>query len=181
MTAKENKLILLEPTEKRTTTGGIIWKCLCKCGKISYHEGSRVKKNIITSCGCGRRSKNSKESILKAKYRDYRWGAKKRSLKFQLSYKRFKEIVKDKCYYCGSAPSMTGRGNKIKGDFKILINGIDRKNNDVGYTKENCVPCCKICNRAKDVMTTQEFEGWIKKANNHIVLKQSQTTSCLLL
>ena len=163
LSTKKNKLTLLEPTKMRSSNGGTIWKCLCECGKISYHVGSQVRGNVITSCGCGRRSKNPEESILKAKYQDYKWGARKRGLEFKLDYKEFKKIIFNKCYYCDSDPSVTKRNKKIKGNFQVLINGIDRKNNNIGYTKKNCVPCCKTCNRAKRDLTYDEWTNWLNK------------------
>jgi hypothetical protein len=35
--------------------------------------------------------------------------------------------------------------------------------NTKGYTKENCVPCCKICNRLKSDLTKEEFEEYQKR------------------
>lgn len=40
-------------------------------------------------------------------------------------------------------------------DFKY--NGLDRIDNSVGYTEDNCVPCCAVCNRAKNSMGYNEF------------------------
>ena len=51
------------------------------------------------------------------------------------------------CYYCGKFP------NKV--------NGIDRVNNSVGYTYDNCVPCCKRCNYLKNKTTQEEFAQWV--------------------
>lgn len=46
--------------------------------------------------------------------------------------------------------------------FDYTYNGIDRVNNDIGYIKNNCIPCCKICNRAKNSMSYDDFLNWIK-------------------
>jgi hypothetical protein len=47
-------------------------------------------------------------------------------------------------------------------------NGIDRVDNSKGYTPENTVPCCKICNKIKgtgDVQTfKQTLKNWVKQA-----------------
>jgi len=32
-----------------------------------------------------------------------------------------------------------------------------------GYTKKNCVSCCKICNRAKSGMGFDDFMSWIRR------------------
>jgi len=48
------------------------------------------------------------------------------------------------CYYCG-----------IKIDQPKQLH-IDRKNNKIGYTKENCVASCEVCNRTKNEYFTSE-------------------------
>lgn len=55
---------------------------------------------------------------------------------FNIDFDTFCAIVTAPCYYC----------RYIHDDE---TNGIDRLNNDIGYTKENCVPCCSTCNRMK--------------------------------
>lgn len=54
----------------------------------------------------------------------------------------WKEIVKEPCFYCG------GINNTL---------GIDRVDNNIGYTKENSVSCCGICNRMKVDSTFDNF------------------------
>ena len=49
----------------------------------------------------------------------------------------------------------------------IFVNGIDRIDSCIGYTKSNCVSCCEICNKAKRNLTIKEFTDWIKKLTNH--------------
>ena len=56
-----------------------------------------------------------------------------------------------------------GRGNN--GDY--IYNGIDRLDNSVGYTKENCVPCYKMCNYAKNKFTMEEFLIWINRVYHY--------------
>lgn len=74
-------------------------------------------------------------------FRKYRYGAKERSLSFELSFEEFQEIRNRKCYYCGS-------------DKKI---GIDRKDNSKGYFVENCVACCWPCNKVKGAESSENF------------------------
>lgn len=47
--------------------------------------------------------------------------------------------------------------------------GIDRLNNDKGYTVENIVSCCSICNKAKSNLTMEEFLAWIERIKIHNV------------
>ena len=45
-------ITVLEPTEKRSGSGAVIWKCKCDCGKELEVPSNRLK--IIKSCGCER-------------------------------------------------------------------------------------------------------------------------------
>jgi hypothetical protein len=56
------------------------------------------------------------------------------------------------CFYCGHS--------EIYG-----VNGVDRKDNAVGYTLENSVPCCATCNFAKRQMTVAEFIAWVDRVH----------------
>jgi 5-methylcytosine-specific restriction endonuclease McrA len=46
------------------------------------------------------------------------------------------------CHYCGN---------------KIIGVGLDRIDSSIGYTIENCVPCCKDCNIMKNAKGYDEF------------------------
>lgn len=45
----------------------------------------------------------------------------------------------------------------------LKINGIDRVDSNIGYTKDNSVPCCKYCNFAKHTMSEDDFYVWVKR------------------
>ena len=69
-----------------------------------------------------------------------------------ISETEFKSIVEKECHYCG----------------KEGPNGIDRYDNSTGYTKENCVSCCKHCNYVKGDLSIPDFSIWTQR----FVLKQ---------
>lgn len=49
------------------------------------------------------------------------------------------------------------------------INEIGNKMDSTkGYTSENCVPCCGICNRSKMDMSYQDFLAWVEKVHSHV-------------
>ena len=92
----------------------------------------------------------------------YKYSAKKRGIKFRLTFVQLKELISQNCHYCDNAPvhkpvrtvknkniSLEGRG--------IVANGIDRKNNKIGYIINNCVPCCPDCNFMKQDMDIGQF------------------------
>jgi 5-methylcytosine-specific restriction endonuclease McrA len=51
----------------------------------------------------------------------------------------------------------------------MKYNGIDRVNNLGPYSLNNCVTCCKYCNRCKYDMTISEFKQYIKKIYNNFI------------
>lgn len=47
-----NNLVVLEMTDKRRSSGDVVWKCLCDCGNITYASASELRNNRTKSCGC---------------------------------------------------------------------------------------------------------------------------------
>ena len=43
------------------------------------------------------------------------------------------------------------------------------ENSELGYIKSNCVPCCYICNRAKNILSREDFLNWIKRVYNYAI------------
>lgn len=85
-----------------------------------------------------------------AKYSKYKHDAKRRHYPFELTLEQFTLIISQPCNYCGSPGP----------------NGIDRKNNDDGYTLNNSVPCCFRCNKIKmDYSVEEMFHHLIKMVN----------------
>lgn len=95
----------------------------------------------------------------------YRVGAKSRGLEFSLSEEYFYELVVKPCVYCGdvecNVKQRTHYTRSIKLPFKYT--GIDRVDSSKGYTVENSVSCCNICNRAKREMLADDFKKWISR------------------
>lgn len=91
--------------------------------------------------------------------------AVERNLSFHLSICEFKAITSSNCHYCGQVPKQIASKQTTNGAY--LYNGIDRVDNSLGYTLDNCVPCCKFCNRAKDTLTKEEFINKIESIWKH--------------
>lgn len=45
----------------------------------------------------------------------------------------------------------------------FYYNGIDRVDNLKGYTRNNCIPCCSICNQSKHTMSKKDWLQWITR------------------
>ena len=163
---KFGKLLVLERVESKN--GCTHWKCLCDCGNIGNHSGPSLVKGTATSCGCSRRGPKSFAGPLSSVYSDYKCGARNRKLIFLLSFEEFKTITSQNCHYCGRPPEERVR------KWPLIINGVDRKESDIGYTLDNCVPCCKICNKAKMDTPYDEFIAWINDLWNFQKSKKRQ-------
>ena len=110
------------------------------------------------------------ECNLNALFGSYKRSAEQRGIDFNLTIEQFKLITKENCYYCGVEPlqKYDEKSRRYTNGYWIY-NGVDRKNDDIGYEINNCVPCCKICNYAKQGLTDIEFLNHISKIyQNHI-------------
>lgn len=86
-------------------------------------------------------SKRISSRFLKLKY-----SAERREIHLDLTFEQYCTLVESgKCHYC-SADIFQGYGY-----------GVDRKINSLGYTFDNCVPCCQHCNKIKgDTLTPEQ-------------------------
>lgn len=139
--------------------------CSCDCGGTTIARSSSLKSGRHTSCACGRqrpKRKGSEEAPLKRHYDNYRRAAIRRGYEFNLTFEEFKDIVLQKCNYCGEKDSIQ-LWNSGQKHYSIWANGVDRVDNNTGYTTDNCVCACKVCNNAKGTLTTEEFTEWIRR------------------
>jgi 5-methylcytosine-specific restriction endonuclease McrA len=95
----------------------------------------------------------------------YRNGAKLRSINFGIDRSDVERMIFSPCRYCGRS----GVQAMLIGDGRVMHHiGIDRVDNDLPYTKENCVPCCKDCNLAKRCRSMQQFKDWVAMVAAHL-------------
>ena len=89
----------------------------------------------------------------------YKLNAKLSERVFELTKDEFTNILKSDCIYCGKQEAF----------------GVDRIDNLKGYTLENSVPCCRMCNQMKHIFHKDAFLKQVELIYNH-QLKQSSTT-----
>jgi len=125
-------------------------KDTAKAYSFVYQE----KKNKLQA---ERRAKNPKKfkeetnkfhRTLKGRFRTLKSMAKRRQIEVVLSLGQYEKVVSGSCFYC-------------RGKLPEAGHGIDRVDSQKGYITENIVPCCKTCNLAKHVQSTEEFKQWI--------------------
>lgn len=160
------------------------YKIKCECGNIYQAEGNDVKTGRRVSCGC----KKFKKTVQKCNedpyhslnynlYSDYKKKAEYRKINFELTFDEFKKLTSGSCVYCNILHSnikTRHRNNKIASNVILYYNGVDRVDNKKGYTTENSVSCCKICNQAKHTMSEQNFIDWILRVSAHLIERRKQ-------
>jgi hypothetical protein len=97
----------------------------------------------------------------------YKKGARDRNLLFNLPREDIEKLIIQNCYYCGALPSERNVASRCK----LICNGIDRVDNNLGYFVENCVSSCKICNKMKSNMSEQDFLNHCCRVANHFTRK----------
>jgi hypothetical protein len=95
---------------------------------LSYHK--KIEKADIRHDECFIDAKT-------VTYIGYKNGAKDRNKEFEINPEQFEKITSSDCYICGKKNSEDHQ------------NGIDRKDNTIGYLFENCAACCFQCNVMK--------------------------------
>jgi hypothetical protein len=128
---------------KRTPDGLACWCISCEREyyKHYYHSNKKASKA---------RAKKY-ESTAKGKLNIYRRGSRRRGIRWLLTQREFYKLVSCSCYWCGSEGG-----------------GVDRIDSKKGYSRENCVPCCKLCNVGKNDSPASVFVNWVLRAADHI-------------
>lgn len=152
------------------TSGNLILRCLL-CGNEKQHRASRYRAQPPSTCKkCAHTERKKLSDIdltVNSVFRFYKGGAKARGIDFTLTEQDLKELVFSPCFYCGSPPLSYFTTNRLV-KHKLPYQGIDRQDNNCGYTVANVVACCKICNYAKRKMTTKEFVEFVSRAFTHL-------------
>lgn len=163
-------LVAIKPTPKRDK-GSIVWECLCTCGKQRYVSSSKLLRGEVTSCGekpCDKHftTLSKYQRVINRFYSSYRLPASYRNLAFALTVDEFISCIRKPCYYCGETNNIIKVNDGKSINVQLRANGIDRKDNSIGYTLDNIVPCCSICNYAKRILTADEYITHCKKVAN---------------
>ena len=126
------------------------WVCRCVCGSIHKVDGSNLRSGGTKSCGC--RKPGNALRMYEASYNQFIHNVKHKH-SVELTYEDFVEFTKTTCcVYCDEEIKWVDYGISRQGQRYNL----DRKDNSLGYSKDNCVVCCKDCNYIKSNRFTYE-------------------------
>jgi hypothetical protein len=162
--------------------------CVCECGEQCSVKSYSILNGKQVSCGCYQKEQHIKRLTgepnkgrklgglpsFRYLWHTYNRNARKRDIEFSLTEEQFQKLTKGICYFCGQEPNrevkhhLTRRNKKLYNyNNHYLHNGVDRLDNNKGYTLDNCVSCCRTCNVAKGTQTEKDFLDWITKVYNY--------------
>ena len=152
------------------------WLCRCICGTERVVRAMDLRSHGSLSCGCRarvnvamgnkRRALNDDLAAINLLFRWYKRSAKERGLIFALSLEQFRTLTSSSCFYCGCAPHKVVMNPS--GSSTYIYNGVDRKDNSIGYLPANCLPCCHVHNfMRRDLSIEQFIEACVQVAHNH--------------
>lgn len=171
---KFGKLIAVKPTLKQRNLS-IIWEFICCCGRVVERVPTGLAHTVEIggnpNCGCLKRLPKlpKGEAARNALLQSYIYSARVRGLEWSLLDDEAFILFEGACYCCGAPPATIKKAKRANGRFATFVyNGIDRVNNDEGYTLSNSVSCCGRCNGIKLEMTLDELKIHIKKMHDHL-------------
>lgn len=170
--------------------GNACWNFICHCGKEATNRLHAMKKGTVKSCGClsWRYNIVTEASIINGVINKvYKRYVKRHELiseELCISREKFYELSQKECYYCGKFksnrhnPTFNNKGIMYPSvdtntsthiDFPSVYyeyNGLDRVENEKGYTENNVVTCCRWCNQMKLDRSQNEFFEHISNIYN---------------
>lgn len=153
-----HRLVAIEVGSK-DKRGHFLWTCQCDCGKKVLVAGSNLLRGNTKSCGCYKKERHL-QTITKSPYywlfTKLRSSARYTKRTCDLTFADFLRFTKTKtCHYCQGPivwyPHRTKTLGNVAGAYYL-----DRKDGAKGYSVENCVVCCPLCNYIKSNRLTYD-------------------------
>lgn len=137
----------------------IIYTYVVKCKGYQCNGICRIQKcHLKKSKGLCKRCVQ-KGPPYRAKYNELVKTCRRRNLKLTLTFSEFLKFTRIKtCHYCFNIINWEPFTKTQDGKIISRSYNLDRKNNNLGYTKQNCVVCCWKCNSAKG--NRYSYEEW---------------------
>lgn len=153
------KLTVVE-FDKKLSDNSLSFVCLCECGERISIANHTLCRGARTHCGClsanpatfdnipNKYKVSNQDVLIGRQLIVYKSHAKKNHRMFDLLFGLFKSLILGNCHYCGTPPARTAKRNS-GGASELLVSGIDRIDNALGYVDGNVVSCCETCNLMK--------------------------------
>lgn len=148
MLNKKDALLICVKNKIKT----FMFKCIM-CEDFIFPQNSHLKNHSGKCKKCAQK-KRPYEHILNELIHTCN---KKNKNEVAINYEEFIKIIKDsKCHYCDKTLIFNLHTRDENSNYVSRAYQLDRKDNSLGYTKENVVPCCWNCNRIKSNIYSYE-------------------------
>ena len=143
-------------------------KYTMECLSCGHKTQTSIKsfRNSCKKCSSHRlgTNKNTPEETM---WMRYKHKAQTAGQVFTITPEVFGQLLHGECFYCGAQPSQVLKLQRTT-DNKLTYNGVDRKENDLGYTDSNAVACCWTCNQAKSSMKFADWKELVKRWSERV-------------
>jgi hypothetical protein len=151
-----------------STTQGAKMKARCvECGRVAWKELSAVRSAVkagrpsaCKNCRPWRQLKpNPLGRHLRAVYKRNFAG---------ISLPQLQILITSACFYCGGPPTNVFRTDRRKTANEVIrYQGIDEVVYGAGHVLGNMLPCCIVCNKAKNNHSLDDFCAWYNRRRIH--------------
>lgn len=139
----------VKPLQKfRSNEGTVCLDCVPYL-PTSYNDPVNVRRKKLSK----------KDKRVRQQYSSTKTSDEKHKRENNLTLQDVYDLTSKPCFYCGGYNHQGLRGEGKELDYC----GIDRIDNAIGHTKENCVPCCNRCNFTKGNLTVDQWLEHIEK------------------
>lgn len=132
--------------------------CVNRIRFYNHTPGQTRNKRICIQC----HAKRNRKKPFQSRFENFvKVNEKQGRLKVKFGYKFYLHLIKDAaCHYCGHRLPISPYSD-VKSEFKSTGIMLDRRDNRIGYTKGNVVPCCPTCNMMKGYLIPEELMHFI--------------------
>lgn len=151
---KNAKFVETKRSKSGSTYKTFTFEC-SNCGIDIKSQSSQLKRHSGKCRSCSQKGRPY-EFMLNELTRACR---KRKNIEINITYDDFIETISSfKCHYCNKDLILNKHTRSSNGENISRAYQLDRKDNNLGYTKENVVPCCWDCNRIKsDIYSYEDF------------------------
>lgn len=147
------KPLLIESRRSKSGSTYNVFYFECACGESIKAQSSQLKTHSGKCRKCTQKIRPYEHILNELKHT-----CKKKGYTFTITYEEFLTFIDRPCNYCDKKLAFNKHTRDSNSNYVSRAYQLDRKNNSLGYTIDNVVPCCWECNRLKsNIYSYEEF------------------------
>jgi len=155
------KLVTIEISNKRNTSGNLYRKCKCDCGNYKYVTQGNLTSGNVTSCGCNKKTRGKYHKLYRG-YQDisqWYWSRIQRNaLRRKIDFSITKEYAWEVWERQGKRCSLSGQQLCFsRSKSSNFTASLDRIDSSKGYIEGNIQWVHKDINKMKSDFTDERF------------------------